>query len=73
MCNRYRAINGSASGHCCFVASVVDTQTPEIGADGNPIVVDGTPRFATVCECFEKEDAQRIADILNAAERAKPP
>ena len=60
MSERYKAVKGSESGHCCFDATVVDTQTPH-------------PLFARehyyVCECFDMEDAQKIADALNAAHR----
>ena len=60
MSKRYKAVKGSESGHCCFDATVVDTQTPH-------------PTFAGdldwVCECFTIEDAQKIADALNAAYR----
>ena len=58
MRERYKAVEGSESAHCCFGATVVDTQTPH-------------PTFAGdhdwVCECFDMESAQKIADALNAA------
>lgn len=57
--SRYRVVDGSASGHCCFEASVVDTHAQ------HPIYKD---QPVCVCECFEVEDAERIAKALNAAE-----
>lgn len=60
MSKRYKAVKGSESGHCCFDSTVVDTHTPH-------------PTFAGdhdwVCECFDMETAQKIADALNAAHR----
>lgn len=46
---RYIVKEGSESGHCCFVASVIDTTKPE-----DP-----------VCECYELDNAEEIAYILN--------
>ena len=54
MSERYKAVEGSESGHCCFDATVVDTQAPN-------------PLFCWVCECFDMGNAQKIADALNAA------
>lgn len=54
MSERYKVIWGSESGHCCFEATVVDTFCDE------PVLV---------CECFNMENAQKIADLLNAAHR----
>ena len=59
MSERYKAVKGSESGHCCFDATVVDTQTP------HPTF----PEHDWVCECFDMETAQKIADALNAAHR----
>jgi len=58
MSERYKVVEGSESGHCCFEATVVDTQTP------NPMFYN-----ELVCECFDMERAQKIADTLNAANR----
>lgn len=59
MKKRYEVVNESVSYHCCFVATVIDTTITE--------------KFAsqTVCECFELEHAQKIADALNSAEDRK--
>lgn len=58
---RYKVINESVSAHCCFDATVVDTQTP-------------CPAYSdygrSVCECFSRADAQRVARALNAEEEA---
>lgn len=51
---RFKVVEGSESGHCCFVATVVDTEKTSIAA--------------IVCECLEPEDAQRVADALNRAD-----
>jgi len=60
---RFEVREGSESGHCCFEATVVDTATPHpVYGTLNP------PQFNWVCECFEVEDARRIAAALNAAE-----
>lgn len=58
---RYKVINDSVSAHCCFEATVVDTQTP-------CLVYPGHKR--TICECFSRTDAQRVARALNAEEDA---
>lgn len=59
---RYEVIEQSQSGHCCFEATVVDTHTP---CEAYPT----TGRYMQVCECFDVQDAYRIADALNAAEK----
>ena len=51
---RYQVKAGSISAHCCFEATVVDTQT--FDALGHP---------ETICECFEVENAEKVADALN--------
>lgn len=58
MSERYKVVEGSESAHCCFKATVVDTQAT------NPLFLD-EPDW--VCECFDMESAQKIADALNAA------
>jgi hypothetical protein len=51
---RFQVIEGSHSAHCCFDASVIDTSRPKDG-----------PLSQCVCECFEEEDADLIARLLN--------
>ena len=58
---RYQVEDYSVSGHCCFEASVIDMDKKD------PDRTLG----AIVCECFEKEDAERIAFLLNFAIRWK--
>jgi hypothetical protein len=53
MTERYKVIPESASEHCCFQFSVVDTEEREYGQ----------PK--TVCETFEREPADMIARALN--------
>ena len=60
MSARYKVDEGSESAHCCFEATVVDTQTPHPSFRNEP---------DWVCECFDMEIAQKIADALNASHR----
>ena len=60
MSERYKVVEGSESGHCCFEATVVDTKTPNPSFRNEP---------DWVCECFDMGSAQKIADALNAANR----
>lgn len=53
--NRYIVVDGSVSAHCCFQASVLDTHEPDEFIHKNGRVV---------CECFEVDDANRIARAL---------
>lgn len=53
--SRYSVMENSATGHC-FEATVVDTQNPDI---------DEGFEFTVVCECFDLDDANKIADLLN--------
>lgn len=52
---RYKVVAGSQSGHCCFDCTVVDTTKPSHG-----------DTFELICECFDMDEAQTIADALNA-------
>ena len=69
MTERYRVVNRSTSGHCCFGFSVVDMQTPEMIAAGTPAahqyVSRHGPQYESVCECWDAEAAQMICDALN--------
>ena len=67
MTTRYVVVDGSTSAHCCFVATVVDTDRPEM-IGGEQWEDEGVPQYEAVCECFEPEDAERIAAALNAME-----
>lgn len=55
---RYKVINESISAHCCFVATVVDTQEP---------CPAPLPR-QTVCKCFSSGATEKVARALNAEE-----
>lgn len=60
MSKQYKVIAGSQSAHCCFCATVVDTT--------KPVMIHGehyNNEYESVCECFEIEHAQFIADALN--------
>ena len=54
---RYKVIEGSNSGHCCFDYSVIDT-------DKNTPFEDGR-----ICETFYKPEADLICNALNKTER----
>jgi hypothetical protein len=59
--NRFIAVEGSETAHCCFNASVIDRASPMIGGSDKPM----QDKFSVVCECFDMEDAVKIADLLN--------
>lgn len=70
---RYRVYPFSLSAHRCFEATVVDTNRPQLEGGKSYIGKQYTtnhngveyPLYDAVCECFEVEDAQRIANALN--------
>ena len=68
---RYKIVNGSNSGHCCFEATVMDMTKPEIIGGKHYAGSDGQLHYETVCECFNLKDAKLICDALNAAEARK--
>lgn len=61
---RYEVIEGSESVHCCFGATVVDTERDRFAGLNMP------RRPHLMCECFDLEDAQRICDALNKLEES---
>lgn len=57
---RYKIVDGSQSGHCCFEATVVDTT--------KPVMLNGEHyenQYDPVCECLDLADAEMIAAALN--------
>lgn len=52
---RYRVSTGSESGHCCYEASVIDTEAE---------ITDTCTHV--VCECFDITKAKKIAKLLNS-------
>lgn len=64
MRERYRIIQKSKSGHCCFQVTVVDTTRPEM-VGGKQFEYDGELQYESVCECFDAQDAYWIAAALN--------
>jgi hypothetical protein len=53
-------VNGSQSCHCCFEFTVVDKT--------KPVMINGEHyenRFEPLCECFDQDEAEQIADALN--------
>lgn len=63
--SRYEVRDGSQSGHCCFESTVVDTEEPSMANGEQLDDDDDNPRFDSVCECFNKDDAEKIAVALN--------
>lgn len=58
---RYAVVSGSQSAHCCFEATVVDLS--------KPVIIGGAhyeEKYESVCECFDGDDADKIAAALNA-------
>lgn len=53
---KYVVKSGSATGHCCFEASVVDS------------TVTSPHDNSVVCECYDPAMAERIASLLNGSE-----
>ena len=51
---KYKVINGSKSGHCCFEATIVSIES------------NGTEDI--VCECFFSVIAEMICEALNKTE-----
>lgn len=58
--NRYIVEEGSDSSHCCFEWSVMDTHTKT-----SKNYLTGGFYLKCVCECFDKEDAENICNLLN--------
>lgn len=57
MSDRYKIVEGSESGHCCFEFSVIDTQNKEL--------------FEPICETYTKRHAELICNCLNYHEDCK--
>jgi len=67
---RYKVVEGSESGHCCFDATVVDTEQPRFHyAPEHPQYMKQMGLW--ICECFEVEEANMICDVLNDDETRK--
>ena len=58
---KYKLVEGSQSGHCCFEFTVVDTTKPKMIGDEHY-----NNQFKAVCECFDFDDAYKICEALNA-------
>jgi hypothetical protein len=66
MSKRYKVVDGSQSGHCCFDVTIVDTTIPKIIAGEHWRNSDtGELEYQAVCECFEEKDAEVICAALN--------
>lgn len=61
----YQVVDGSQSCHCCFEATVVDMRKPVMIGDEHY-----NDQYEVVCECFETDNAIKIAAALNATEGA---
>lgn len=65
----YQVVPGSNSGHCCFEASVVSDDRPSLRQDKSVAESpEGVPQLDSICECFERQDADMICTALNNAE-----
>jgi hypothetical protein len=67
MNTRYLMIPKSVSAHCCFKATIVDTEKPLFQDNEQmiPLVLDGYQQYEEVCECFDKARAEQITAALN--------
>lgn len=69
---RYSVREGSQSVHCCFAATVVDTERPDLLGDGTQYRnAAGELQYESICECFTIADARLICAALNAFTPAK--
>ena len=69
MSDRYKIVDRSQSGHCCFAYTVVDTSRPCLLDESGEIYVGPYgPEYEQVCECFTWEDADNICTALNFVE-----
>ena len=59
--SRYMIVDGSGSGHCCFDATIVDTNRK------HPHYEQGH----WLCECFDLQDAELITETLNRYEKLR--
>ena len=55
--SRFIIVDRSVSAHCCFAYTIIDTHA------GKEDYGDYWKR--TMCECFEKEEAEMICTALN--------
>lgn len=64
---RYKVIKGSETAHCCFKATVVDTNRPHLDGNKKPMINGETQEiiYEVLCECFSVESANLIAESLN--------
>lgn len=62
---RYKIYEGSASGHCCFEYTILDTQVYESIA-GRPD--DQVGYFKSLCETFDENSAIQICLSLNGGD-----
>lgn len=65
--SRYIILKGSASAHCCFKFSIMDTAKPLI-IGGEHYEEDGVKQYESICECFFLNDAETICNALNKGE-----
>lgn len=65
---RYQIRDGSQSAHCCFEATIVDTNQPVMIGGVHYRDHDGKLQYESVCECFSFADANKICNALNTTE-----
>jgi hypothetical protein len=64
---RYKIVNGSVSGHCCFDYSIIDTRPDQLEKENQIKDIElwgGVMR----CECFYYHDAECICEAMNMYE-----
>ena len=63
--NRYKVVEGSQSGHCCFKFTVVDLTKPYMIGDEHYKNGNGELEYTALCETFGKPEADEICKSLN--------
>lgn len=63
MKERYKIVEDSESGHCCFDVTILDTHRPKAYTN-----IDGKPFYYNLAECFYAEDAENIVKALHQQE-----
>lgn len=64
---RYKIIEGSETGHCCFESTIVDTHRFNEVPEGS-LASKLPPKPVIVAEVFNLSDAELIVDALNESD-----
>jgi hypothetical protein len=68
MNKRYRVVTESVSNHCCFEATVIDTENLNQSDRSSYHADTYGIHFKTVCETFTLEEARMVCNALNYAD-----